>query len=601
MGKQQTANGWQTSQNDWYYFNNGQNATNWQYINSNWYYLNPQNSAMETGLQTINNSKYLLNPQHDGTYGAMQTGWRTVGNDWYYFANNGAAVNGWQWLGNNWYYFDPSSSIMQSGLKQINNHGYYLNDQHDGTYGAMKNGWQRINGRWYGFGGANDGAAYTGWHLINNNWYYFNQDGEARTGWQTINGHRYYFAPTNNAMLAGLQTINNNLYYLNDQHDGTYGAMKTGWQLVNGSWYYFNNSGSALSSWQTINGNRYYFDPTNHQMFTGVHLINGDYYFFSPSESQQKGLVYNPASGSLQYYDLVTGVRQNSAIVDGRTLLFNSATGDLDLTSLNEGLNSLGNNRYYKQGNQLLANAWEKLNGNWYYFGDNAAATTGWYKSPAGFWYYFDPENAWAHTGWTFVGHNWYYMDPTNANMWTGGHWIDGHWVNLQSNGAFVGFSQRVINWFLAREGKLTYSMYGSRTGADGTADCSGSMTQAVWSAGGHTPAHTYSTLDLGNYLLQNGYYLAGRGRGVQNVQYGDIVIWGNPGASAGGAGHTVVISTAGSDPMCISTCGYYWSSNPNSRYGAAGQAVQEFNYQWYWNDDDRPYQMVYRPNFYWA
>lgn len=480
--------------------------------------------------------------------------------------------------------------------------------------------------------------------MLNNDWYYFdNNNAWALTGWQWLGNNWYYFAPTNNAMLAGLQTINNNLYYLNDQHDGTYGAMKTGWQLINGNWYYFNNSGSALSSWQTINGNRYYFDPTNYQMFTGVRSINGDYYFFSPSGSQQRGLVYNPASGSLQYYDLVTGVRQNSAIVDGRTLLFNSATGDLDLTSLNEGLNSLGNNRYYKQGNQLLANAWEKVNGSWYYFGDNAAATTGWYKSnagfwyyfnqdgtaktgwqsinghwylfdannansvlgwyqsPAGFWYYFDPENAWAHTGWTFVGHNWYYMDPTNANMWTGGHWIDGHWVNLQSNGAFVGFSQRVINWFLAREGKLTYSMYGSRTGADGTADCSGSMTQAVWSAGGHTPAHTYSTLDLGNYLLQNGYYLTGRGRGVQNVQYGDIVIWGNPGASAGGAGHTVVISTADPDPMCISTCGYYWSSNPNSRYGAAGQAVQEFNYQWYWNDDDRPYQMVYRPNFYWA
>lgn len=640
---------------------------------------------METGLRTINNSKYLLNTQHDGTYGAMQTGWRTIGNDWYYFANNGVAVNGWQWLDNNWFYFDPATSVMQSGLKQINNHGYYLNDQHDGTYGAMKNGWQRINGRWYGFGGANDGAAYTGWHLINNNWYYFNQDGEARTGWQTINGHRYYFddnnawalkgwqvlnndwyyfdnnnawaltgwqwlgnnwyyfAPTNNAMLAGLQTVNNNLYYLNDQHDGTYGAMKTGWQLVNGNWYYFNNSGSALSSWQTINGNRYYFDPTNHQMFTGIHLINGDYYFFNPSGSQQKGLVYNPATGSLQYYDLVTGVRQNSAIVDGQTLYFNSTTGDLDLNNLADGLNKLGNNHYFKSNNRLVVNTWEKVNGSWYYFGDNAAATTGWYKSPAGFWYYFnqdgtaktgwqsinghwylfdannansvlgwhqspagfwyyfDPDNAWAHTGWTFVGHNWYYMDPTNANMWTGGHWIDGHWVNLQSNGAFVGFSQRVINWFLAREGKLTYSMYGSRTGADGTADCSGSMTQAVWSAGGHTPAHTYSTLDLGNYLLQNGYYLAGRGRGVQNVQYGDIVIWGNPGASAGGAGHTVVISTAGSDPMCISTCGYYWSSNPNSRYGAAGQAVQEFNYQWYWNDDDRPYQMVYRPNFYWA
>lgn len=37
-----------------------------------------------------------------------------------------------------------------------------------------------------------------------------------------------------------------------------------------------------------------------------------------------------------------------------------------------------------------------------------------------------------------------------------------------------------LINWFESRRGKLTYSMYGSRNGSDGTADCSGAISQAL-------------------------------------------------------------------------------------------------------------------------
>ena len=39
---------------------------------------------------------------------------------------------------------------------------------------------------------------------------------------------------------------------------------------------------------------------------------------------------------------------------------------------------------------------------------------------------------------------------------------------------------QTIVNWFINRRGKLTYSMYGSRKGSDGTADCSGSVSQAL-------------------------------------------------------------------------------------------------------------------------
>lgn len=613
----QVANGWQNNANDWYHFNNGQINTGWNYIDNNWYYMNPTDNVMESGLQTINNSRYYLNPNHDGSYGAMKTGWQAIDNNWYYFAGNGAATSGWQWLGNNWFYFDPSTNQMQSGLTDVNGTTYYLNEQHDGTYGAMKTGWQLIDNNWYGFAG--NGAALNNWQAIGNHWYYFNHDGETDTGWQTINGHRYYFDLTNSWALAG-------------------------WQQIDGDWYYFDPANTwLLNGWQTINGQTYYLDPTTGQMKTGIQLIDGQHYFFGPSGAEQRGFILNPTTKLLQYYDLNNGTRQQSVTLNGKLISF-VANGDIDTNQLTDGLNWLGQQLFYfsRRLNQFLNDSWKALNNHWYYFGDNGAATTGWYKSPAGFWYffnndgtartgwqkingnwylfddtnanaktgwfksnagfwyYFDPTNAWADTSWAFINHNWYYFDPVNAYMYTGGHWINGHWVNLQSWGGFVGFNARVINWFLSREGKLTYSMYGSRTGADGTADCSGSMTMAVWSAGGSRPSHIYSTLDLGGYLLQNGYYLAGRGYGVQNVQYGDIVIWGTPGHSAGGAGHTVVVSSDGPSPMCISTNAYYSEHAPWG-HGDPNMAVQEFDYQQYWNEDDRPYQMVYRPNFYWA
>lgn len=610
----QLANGWQQNNNDWYYFKNGQLTNNWQWINNNWYYMNPQSSIMEEGLQKINNSTYYLNSQHDGTYGAMKTGWQLVDGNWYYFNNSGAAATGWAWLNNHWFYFEPTNAQMLAGLQKINNSTYYLNPQHDGTYGAMKTGWQVINGRWYGFGGS--GAALTNWQYINGRWYYFDQNGQADINWQSINGHRYYFDLTNAWAL-------------------------TGWQLLNNSWYYFDPANAwELTGWQSINGQRYYLDPTTGQLATGPTEISGQHYYFDQNGHPQTGLVYNTSAKALQYYNEQNGTRQTTATIDGQTYQFDPVSGNL-LFNFTNGLNQIGNRYYYyNTADQTLAvNQWQKINVSWYYFGTNAAAATGWYKSVNGAWYYFnnngtartdwqyinghwyyfdptnawadtgwlhlgndwyylDPTNAWADTGWTFVNHNWYYFDLNSCKMYTGNHWINGHQVHFQDSGAFVGFSQRVINWFLSREGKLTYSMYGSRNGSDGTADCSGSMTQAVYSAGGSTPSHLYSTLDIGNYLRQNGYYIAGSGYGQQDVQYGDIVVWGT---SAGAGGHVVIVSTGGADPKCISTCGYYWSSDPNSVYGAAGQAVQEFNYQWYWNDDDRPYQVVYRPNFYWA
>ena len=259
---------------------------------------------------------------------------------------------------------------------------------------------------------------------------------------------------------------------------------------------------------------------------------------------------------------------------------------------------------YLRVDNNYVQSQWS----DWYLFGNDGRILSK-VQQWAGTYYYFDPvtylrvDNDYRQSQWG----DWYMFGPdgriqTGAHRWAGSVYyfdpvtylrVDNGWregLYFGADGRLVngGFSTRVINWFLQREGKITYSMYGSRTGADGTADCSGSMTMALRTAGASAPQIIYSTETLHSYLLNNGYYLAYEGRGQEaTLQYGDVIIWGKKAASLGGNGHTMVATGSGNNPTVISTC--YLTE------GQRGTAIQEVNYDWYWNDDNRPYQYVYR------
>ncbi|WEV54586.1 LysM peptidoglycan-binding domain-containing protein [Leuconostocaceae bacterium ESL0723] len=151
--------------------------------------------------------------------------------------------------------------------------------------------------------------------------------------------------------------------------------------------------------------------------------------------------------------------------------------------------------------------------------------------------------------------------------------------------------NDKLVNWFYNNEGKLTYSMSGSRNGTDGTADCSGAMTEALYEAGASQPAYLYNTDSLHSYLTQNGYKLIAENQSW-DAQKGDIVIWGQKGASNGAAGHVQVISSNDPNAKAISVS-YYTG-------GATGTAVSELPYDQYYNkvakaDGEAPYTYVYR------
>ncbi|MBS9335493.1 hypothetical protein G6R27_05560 [Fructobacillus sp. M1-10] len=127
--------------------------------------------------------------------------------------------------------------------------------------------------------------------------------------------------------------------------------------------------------------------------------------------------------------------------------------------------------------------------------------------------------------------------------------------------------SEAVINWFYNHMGRLTYNMSGSRNGADGTADCSGSMVEAMYEAGASKPAYLYNTDSMHSYLQENGYHLVSTNTPWE-AERGDIVIWGQRGASGGSAGHVQIMTDANN------------AISVNYAHGdQAGAAVSTWNY----------------------
>lgn len=63
----------------------------------------------------------------------------------------------------------------------------------------------------------------------------------------------------------------------------------------------------------------------------------------------------------------------------------------------------------------------EKVNGSWFFFGDDGYMKTGWQKVN-GKWYYLDPKTGAMQTGWIYVNGIWYYLEESGA-MKTG--WMD--------------------------------------------------------------------------------------------------------------------------------------------------------------------------------
>lgn len=108
-----------------------------------------------------------------------------------------------------------------------------------------------------------------------------------------------------------------------------------------------------------------------------------------------------------------------------------------------------------------------------------------------------------------------------------------------------MSITETLINYMYSLKAKgITYSMVGSRTGRDGTGDCSGTIYAGLVAAGLPTLQYPFSTESEHSYLLNNGYELIAYNKDW-TAKRGDIFIWGEKGSSNGAGGHTGVFIDA--------------------------------------------------------
>ena len=139
------------------------------------------------------------------SYHTLKTGWIYDEGYWYYLQKSGGfdaridsltvgeLVRGWTNDNSTWYYLDPTTATMQTGWKYLGNKWYYLRSS-----GAMETGWYQEGSTWYYLDQSN-GDMKTGWQYLGNKWYYLRSSGSMVTGWFQV-GSKWYYAYSSGAL-----------------------------------------------------------------------------------------------------------------------------------------------------------------------------------------------------------------------------------------------------------------------------------------------------------------------------------------------------------------------------------------------------------------
>lgn len=103
-----------------------------------------------------------------------------------------------------------------------------------------------------------------------------------------------------------------------------------------------------------------------------------------------------------------------------------------------------------------------------------------------------------------------------------------------------VNMETAINNMYALKNRGIKYSMNGSRTGADGTGDCSGTIYDSMRKGGATNAGWVLNTDSMHSWLVTNGFKLIAQNK-EWTAQRGDVVIFGLKGASGGSAGHVVI------------------------------------------------------------
>jgi glucan-binding YG repeat protein len=232
----------------WFYFESGEVVTGYRLIGGKWYYFSEYDGEMYSNSILEIDGEYMI----FGMDGARvtSTGWynsKTEYDDHYYYINeSGKIQTGWKKIGGQWYFFYTDSSEYW-GFGEMA--GYY-----GGVYDVLgDDGWEDY---FFQKGGA---LASAGWNKKYDDWYYVDSAGHPMKGWQKIDGAWYYFGSNYKMYYDGVYMIDRRPEYFN--HSGACETAVSGsnWKRVGGTLRYMVN-GKYVTGWQKIGTKEYYFE-----------------------------------------------------------------------------------------------------------------------------------------------------------------------------------------------------------------------------------------------------------------------------------------------------------------------------------------------------
>lgn len=360
---------------------------------------------------------------------------------------------------------------------------------------------------------------------------------------------------------AGWQNIQKTWYAL--KTDGTVDESVNGWANVGDIW--FNSTkgvGTIKTGWQNVADKTWLYlkdDGTADKTKNGMQNINDKVYF------------------------LKDGVAQSGKqAVNGKEYMFDAAKGTATQV-LGNGWQKIDGNWYWYE-NEAPAKGWRVINGKWYYMETSTGVMkTGFFRDANGGLYYSDGSGAMVgNPGWNVIGGKWYWMN-SNGSIYSG--WLSrpSGWYYLNADGSMA------TGW--AKVGNTWYYMNGSgamQTGWVKTASGwyyltgSGAMATGWYVVGGNWYySNSDGTMQTGWVKVGNNwYYMDGSGAMAANRWIGNYYVTG----SGAMATNTWIGSYwVGADGKWVPGYG----SSAGTTAGTGGAGWQQVGNTWYYADSN--------------
>ncbi len=479
------------------YAKNGELANGWQSVDGNWYYFDKTTNAAVSGTQKLGGVTY----EFEGN-GKLKSGaWVNVVTGWRYYYGPSYYLSKWQQIDGQWYYFrngHPVTGYSVVDDKEFNYIRKWYNFGEDGIAREMeRDGFYTIDGKLYYIV---DGVHKVGLHKIDGDYYFFTYDGPAIRGssyyaWEThcdLPCDTYAFG-MDGKMVDGLAEMNDGIYYY---VNGKVNWQQAGLHKIGEDYYFVSASGKCVTgkyyAWATYcdlpcgnyefgadgkmlqgivekaDGHYYYVNGQIDWQQAGLHKIGEDYYFVSASGKCVTGPYYAWAT----FCDMPCGNYEFGS--DGKMLQGIAEKADGNYYYVNgkidwqqAGLHKIGEDYYFVSASGKCVTgkyyAWATFCdlpcGN-YEFGADGKMLQGIVEKADGHYYYVNGKIDWQQAGLHKIGEDYYFVSASGKCV-TGKYYAWATFCDLPCDNYEFGADGKMLQGIVEKEDGNYYYVNG--------------------------------------------------------------------------------------------------------------------------------------------